>query len=156
MNKWLFILFLGLLSTSPGAAHDNSGGEDEDSSAHEKDRGTIIADYEYNFAPLIIPVIKGEKIVAYLRLVIKLVTKDRSSFRDYQPYIPRLTDAIFQDLYSVLCDQWLPYKDPMPDSILKRIQKIVPTIVGDDNLLVFITSFYFNRTEDKDSKTPAG
>ena len=93
--------------------------------------------------PLIIPVVKGDQVFAFVRLLIHVMTKDATSIYHYKPYEIIFKDRFFADVYGALCDQWLPGQQPNQDTIEKRLQRVADHIVGPDKLRFFVALFYF-------------
>ncbi len=133
----LKILFLCLSALSNA---DESGGADAS-------KGTTETYIELK--PFIIPVVKGDQIYAYVRVLVNVMTKDATSIFPFKPYEPLLRDRYFADVYGALCDQWLPGQEPNRDTVAKRLQRVTDHLVGPDKLRVLITHFYFYRPEDK-------
>jgi hypothetical protein len=63
--------------------------------------------------PLIISIIKADKIYGYLRLELQLATKDGHSIEYLKPLYPILVDAYTTKLYSLIGDRWIP-DHPLP------------------------------------------
>lgn len=99
--------------------------------------------------PMIIPVVKGDKVFAFVRLMVHVMTKDATSIYPFKPYEPILKDRFFADTYGALCDQWLPGQQPNQDTIEKRLQRVADHIVGPDKLRIFVAHFYFYKPDPK-------
>lgn len=99
--------------------------------------------------PMIIPVVKGDQVYAFVRLLVHVMTKDATSIYPYKPYEPVLKDRFFADTYGALCDQWLPGQQPNQDTIEKRLQRVADHIVGPDKLRIFVAHFYFYKPDPK-------
>ncbi|WP_010298929.1 hypothetical protein [Candidatus Odyssella thessalonicensis] len=99
---------------------------------------------------LIIPVVKGDQIYAYVRILVQVMTKDATAIAPYQKYQPILQDHYFKDIYGALCDQWLPGKEPNQATIEKRLQRVTDNIVGAGKLVTYVVNFYLYRPQKKD------
>jgi len=99
--------------------------------------------------PFIIPVVKGDQVFAFVRLLVHVMTTDATSIYPFKPYEIILRDRFFADVYGALCDQWLPGQEPNQDTIEKRLQRVADHIVGKDKLRVFVAHFYFYKSEKK-------
>ena len=125
---------------------------DDDDTNSKKSKAEVPNPIEHDLEPIIVPVIKNGKVMAYLRLTLKLVTKDKVAFQPFIGFLPRLRDAYFSDIFSAMCDQWLPYKDPVPATVLTRLQKITNSVIKTEEIVVYITNFYFYRLPSDSSK----
>lgn len=144
------ILTISWLFFSPSiASKKNSDGSSEGDQEEYKAADGILRSY-LNVGLLIIPVVKGDQVVAYARIKIQIATIDGSTIDPYHRYKNILLDAYFSDLYHALCDHWLDNgKDPTQESIQKRLSKITDKIVGQNKLNTYILNFYFYRPEKK-------
>ena len=77
------------------------------------------------FDKIAIPVIKGDRIIAYLRFTVHLQAKTELLFSKLEKIQPVLNDAIYTDLYGAMSDSWIEDKIPQIESIQYRVQKIV-------------------------------
>ncbi|WP_032112990.1 flagellar basal body-associated FliL family protein [Candidatus Paracaedibacter symbiosus] len=97
--------------------------------------------------PMIIPIIKASKVYGYLRLEIQLATKDGTSIETLKPLFPILFDAYMTQLYSLICDRWLPDQPLNQDAILKIARELTAKITTEkaktDNLTVYFKNFFF-------------
>lgn len=94
---------------------------------------------------LIIPVVKGDQVYGYVRILVQVMTQDSSSIYAYKSYEPIIQDRFFRDIYGALCDQWLPGKEPNQDTIEKRLQRVLDNLVGPKKLSAYVVNFYFYR-----------
>lgn len=102
-----------------------------------------VAETRHQFQPLIISIVKGNRIIAYLNLDILLETKNKTPIELYKAWLPRLRDAYFTDLYGVLCDLWLPSREPNPVTVRQRLMQKTQELTQSDQLTPKITRFYF-------------
>lgn len=98
---------------------------------------------------LIIPVVKGDEVYAYIRVLVQVMTQDATSIYFYKGYEPILQSRFFEDIYGALCDQWLPGKEPNQDTIQKRLQAITDRLVGPGKLSAYVVNFYFYKPQKK-------
>lgn len=120
--------------------------------AHDKSDNNALKDATETYIelqPLIIPVVKGDQVFAFVRLLIHVMTKDATSIHPYKPYEIILKDRFFADVYGALCDQWLPGQQPNQDTIEKRLQRVTDHVVGPDKLRIFVAHFYFYKPNKK-------
>jgi hypothetical protein len=98
---------------------------------------------------LIIPVVKGDEVYAYVRVLVQVMTQDATSIYWYKVYEPILQSRFFEDIYGALCDQWLPGKEPNQDTIQRRLQAITDRLVGPGKLSAHVVNFYFYKPQKK-------
>lgn len=104
--------------------------------------------------PFVISVVKEDTVVAYFRMILQVMIKDPNLVDSFYHHVPRLRDLIFTDMYSALCDQWLPTDDPQPESLKKRIQKITDQYFGPGKVEVYINHTYLQRFDQKQPDQP--
>ena len=88
-------LLAGVLLLSLGAAGPRAMAADEGSAAPA---GPIYVD----LAPLVLPVIQGDKVQQVLQFTITMEVADEKAAQHISDIKPRLTDAYIQDLYGAL------------------------------------------------------
>lgn len=97
--------------------------------------------------PIIISVIKSRKVYGQLRLEIQLTTKDGGPIEPFEPLYPILVDAYTTQLYSLICDRWIPDHPLNQENILKIVQdltsKITKERANSDNLSAHLKNFFF-------------
>jgi hypothetical protein len=118
-------------------------------SEKKSEMSTASVETYWEVPALIIPVVKGDQVYAYVRILVQVMTKDTTSIHAYKIYYPLIQDRFFRDIYGALCDQWLPGKEPNQDTIEKRLQRVLDNLVGPDKLAVYIVNFYFYKPEKK-------
>lgn len=98
--------------------------------------------------PIIISIIKADKIYGYLRLELQLATKDGHSIEPLKPLYPILMDAYTTKLYSLIGDRWIPDHPLPPESILKIVQDTTDEITQEKlkntNIKVYLKNFFFS------------
>ena len=114
-NFVVFRLFtLSLLACSAVTSHDTG-------SLKKSTPGARVISLD----KLTIPVIKGDRIFAYLRFTVHLQAKTDLLFSKLEKLQPVLNDAIYRDLYGAMSDVWIGDKNPTLEAIQQRVQKIV-------------------------------
>lgn len=114
----------------------------------EGDSPTGSVETYWEVPALIIPIVKGDQVYAYVRILAQVMTRDATSIFAYKNYEPILIDHFFCDIYSALCDQWVPGNAPNQDTIEKRLQRITDDVVGKGKLRTFVVNFYYYRAAD--------
>lgn len=139
ISQVLMIAFLGIFIGQVKADENSNGVKSSAVSLNYK-----------TLEPLIIPIIKSGKVYGYLRLEVQLATKDGSPVDAIKPIYPILRDRYYTNLYSLLCDRWLPDTPLNQDVILKLIRNITTAVVveqtKEDNITAFLKGFYFTPT----------
>lgn len=143
----IFLLFSPIFSPLHAEAEKEEGEEKEEKGNHGSD--SIFRSW-YDVGQIIVPVIKRNKVVAYMRIKIQILTKDGSPIDPYRDYKYILLDAYFTDIYQVMCDRWLMgSKAPTQEAIHKRLIKITNKVVGSKKLKTIITNYYFYFPDQK-------
>lgn len=143
------ILTISWIFLSPATASKGNPDASDDDQEEYKAADGVLRSY-LNMGLLVIPVVKGDQVVAYARLKTQIATVDGSTIDPYHRYKHILLDAYFSDLYHALCDHWLDNgKDPTQESLQKRLAKITDKIIGPNKLNTYILNFYFYRPEKK-------
>ncbi len=96
--------------------------------------------------PLVIPIIRKEEVVAYLRLIPEIEVIPRQEFSVIQNQIYKLQDAFFTDLYSALNSLWIEKTEPKIETLRKRLQKISDKMFGEGKIKVLIKNYFFDST----------
>lgn len=153
MNS-LFQLIVGffLLNTAALAEEEESAPEpvevtESKESTESKASQEQGANNYKTLQPIIISIIKSGKVYGYLRLEIQLATTDGGPIEHLEPLYPILVDAYTTQLYSLICDRWIPDQPLNQESILKIIQdlttKITKERANSDNLKAYLKNFFF-------------
>ena len=125
------------------SAHDSSEPYVSKAMAESKDENNY-----KTLPPLIISIIKADKIYGYLRLELQLATKDGHSIEYLKPLYPILMDAYTTKLYSLIGDRWIPDHPLPPESILKIVQDATDEItqqkLKNSNIKVYLKNFFFS------------
>ncbi len=139
MPPIVILIFLAFFSFSPQKVEAENEKKAEDST------GSVETYWEV--PALIIPVVKGDQVYAYVRILVQVMTKNATSIYAYKIYYPLIQDRFFRDIYGALCDQWLPGKEPNQNTIEKRLQRVLDNLIGPDKLAVYVVNFYFYKPE---------
>ncbi len=92
----------------------------------EKIRKRYVSHMPFVMVPiLIIPVVKNNKVHAYLTLSAELKCIDVESYRTVRASTIPIKDAIFSSLYKAMSILWVGPHEPNPAVLEKRIKKIV-------------------------------
>lgn len=96
---------------------------------------------------LIIPVIREKVIYAYLLLSMNIQASDEETFKKMTHLRPLILDAIFADIYGAMGDLWIPNRDPKPETVQKRLQRVTDTIMAPGEAKIYIGTFYLQRLQ---------
>lgn len=152
MYLWLLTVFLVWKSAFPLHAEETSHQQESthDSSDLPASKAMAESKDENNYKtlpPLIISIVKEDKIYGYLRLELQLATKDGKAIEQLKPLYPILMDAYTTKLYSLIGDRWIPDHPLPPESILKIVQdatdKITQERLKNTNIKVYLKNFFF-------------
>jgi hypothetical protein len=99
------------------------------------------------FEAITIPIIKGDKLVAYLRLNVVVDTKKMEAFEEVDKKKMRLRDAFFNDLYDSLGRLWSGPDDPKIDSIRTRLTNVCKRKFPEIPMDVYIKGFYMDKRQ---------
>jgi hypothetical protein len=149
LSSLFFICALSHPISAEGDEKKKSEKEDKEEKEEEsgkKNGGTTVENSVFrsylDVGTMTIPIIKRDKVHAYIRMKIQIMTKDGS-------YKKRLHDAYFSDIYGVMSDRWLPPKEPTSEVIQKRLAKQTQRIVGSDQLLTILPTYYFYKVPER-------
>lgn len=96
--------------------------------------------------PLRFSVIKKDKSVANIFLLLELETINIDETEEIRSLLPYIHSAFLKDLYPALSVLWISEKDPSTESIRHRLLKVVKTLVCADKIKnVYIKTFYIQR-----------
>ena len=104
---------------------------------------------------LTIPIIKGDRIFAYLRFTVHLQAKTDALFSKLEKLQPVLNDAIYRDLYGAMSDVWMGDKSPTLETIQQRVQKTVNrwfSLKGD--VMAHIRDLFLHNLPKKEEVRP--
>lgn len=154
LRFWILLLTITWILHSQSMAAKKEKDSDNESEESTQTDDSILKSY-LDVGLIIVPVVKGDDVVAFARVKIQVVTTDNTTIDPYHKYKKILLDAYFSDLYHVLCDHWLDSgKDPSQESIKKRLSQVTDKIVGPNKLKTYITNYYFHRPEKKKLPLP--
>ncbi len=127
--------------------------DEKEEESEKKHEGTNVENSVFrsylDVGTMTIPIIKRDKVHAYIRMKVQIMTKDGSTIEPFRLYKKRLHDAYFSDIYGVMSDRWLPPKEPTSQVIQKRLAKQTQRIVGSDQLLTILPTYYFYKVPEK-------
>ncbi len=132
---------------SGGGGSSNSGGEgggeEKKSKGEEKEAPGFIT-----VGPFIVGIIKNDQAVGYLKLSVKVHTKDQAYEETLKNMGPRLRSEYIINLSSVLSNIWITGLKPDLKNIKEILQLITNRTLGNDKVeAVLVENFYFTEQE---------
>ncbi|MBA4249563.1 MAG: hypothetical protein C0432_02195 [Candidatus Puniceispirillum sp.] len=100
----------------------------------------------YRLPVIFVPAIKTNKLKGILNIRVVMKIDQRKAFNIAKNLVPRITDAIFVDLFKAFNLLWYPKYDPNPKIIKKRILKTIQEVLGKGGIdTIIIQEFFFTR-----------
>lgn len=127
-------------------AADKESQLSQQASQREADLRLFLEEPYFRLPVITIPILRNEKLygILHLRIVMKSVNHD--GFQTAKVLIPRIVDAIFENLYVSFANLWLSHLDPTAEIIQKRLEKTTLETLGAGKVdQIYVKEFFFTR-----------
>jgi hypothetical protein len=95
-----------------------------------------------NFPPFLIPVIQDRRVVTTYAITLVIETVTAHDAVEIYPFVPRLTDALLTDMYTVFCLAWSPDTRVFLKDLKTRLLGVAQKVAGKKHIkAVLIQSF---------------